>query len=60
MSDTEIHVRLYPEEKAKIRGRAARHDMSMSEYLRTLVEREERGGLIQSIYPGQIVETIKQ
>jgi plasmid stability protein len=60
MSERYVHIRVYPEEKQTIRERAARHDLSMSDYLRTLVEREAREGLLADIYPGKTVNTIKR
>lgn len=60
MSDTEIHVRVYPEEKAKLRQRAEHNGFSISEYLRRLIEWEERQGLRKSIYPQQNVDTISK
>jgi hypothetical protein len=60
MSDRYVFIRVYPEEKQRIRERAAHHDLSMSEYIRTLVDREARAGLLADIYPGQNVNTIKR
>lgn len=57
MSDVEIHVRLYPEEKQLIRQRADHHQLTMSEYVRRLVQLEQRQTLRAGIYP-QSVETI--
>jgi uncharacterized protein (DUF1778 family) len=60
MSDRYVQIRVYPEEKQTIRERAAHHDLSMSDYLRTLVEREARQGLVADIYPHQNVNTNKK
>jgi Mobilization protein NikA len=51
MSDTRVSARFYPEEKAKLRQRAEHNGFSMSEYLRRLVEWEERQEFLSRVYP---------
>jgi hypothetical protein len=58
MNDTDLHVRLYPEEKQVIRERARYHGLSMSEYIRQQVAGEERRELQQRVYPTKNVRTI--
>jgi mobilization protein NikA len=60
MNDTDLHVRLYPEEKRIIRQRSQHHDLSMSEYVRRLVAAEERRELQSRIYPLANVRTIAE
>lgn len=60
MNDTDVHIRVYPEEKATIRERAALHGLSMSEYMRRLVAAEERQTLRAGIYPQEKLRTIER
>ena len=51
MNDTDLHIRVYPEEKRLIRERSQHHDLSMSEYIRGLVLADERRELQAQVYP---------
>jgi hypothetical protein len=57
MSDNRLHIRVYPEEKEKIRERARYYGLSMSEYVRRQVAGEERRELVARIYPQRNVRT---
>ena len=57
MSDTEVHYRVYPEEKKLLRKRAAIHGLSISEYLRRLPVQEERWTLKSKVHPQSAVDT---
>ena len=59
MSEDRVELRCYPEEKQTIRERAGRQGLSISEYLRRLVEREQRQGLRSIVYPQESVRTIR-
>lgn len=54
MSETRLHLRVYEEEKAQIRQRAADLGMTMSEFVRRQVATEERRTLKASIYPQKV------
>jgi uncharacterized protein (DUF1778 family) len=60
MSDTRLYVRVYPEEKALIRRRAARHGLSISEYVRRQVASAERRELLPRICPLKNVRTFEE
>lgn len=60
MNNTDVHFRVYEEEKATIRERAADHGLSISEYLRRLVVAEEREALMSRITPLKNVRTISK
>lgn len=57
-SDTRLYVRVYEEEKALVRQRAAHHGLSMSEYVRQQLAGEERKELRAQVYPHKNVRTI--
>ena len=57
MSDDRLHIRVYPEEKQKIRERAKYYNLSISEYMRRQVAGEERRELVSRIYPERNVRT---
>lgn len=59
MSDTRLHVRVYPEEKDLIRQRAEHHGMSMSEYVRQQVAGEERRELRERVYPSNVRTVVR-
>jgi hypothetical protein len=60
MSATRVHFRVYEEEKAKLRERAASNGFSMSEYMRRLIEWEEREALRASVSPVKAVRTFSK